>query len=243
MTSNHVLKLRGNTSCVFSFFSAVLKVSNFQTLENSSAVHHLTTMLCPRDPQLGALSPGAHSFTGKICWYLNSQLRAKCLEIRMNRKLWRGGSWRLKQKWQMPGVCQAEREGQRHPCRGNSMGKGMEPWAPTMHAGRSAWFGDEAREKAERGSWKEIWIWYFQQEGMRGTCLFFQIANSRLGFPYGSVVKNLPAMQKTWVWSLGQEDPLEKKMATHPSMLAWTEESCRLVRPRALTKDRTWLSN
>ena len=32
-------------------------------------------------------------------------------------------------------------------------------------------------------------------------------------------VKNLPAMQKTWVWSLGQEDPLEKRMATHSSIL------------------------
>ena len=35
-------------------------------------------------------------------------------------------------------------------------------------------------------------------------------------------VKNLPAMQETWVWSLGQEDPLEKGMATHtPGILAW----------------------
>ena len=34
-------------------------------------------------------------------------------------------------------------------------------------------------------------------------------------------VKNLPAMQKTWVRSLGQEDPLEKGMATHSSILAW----------------------
>ena len=34
-------------------------------------------------------------------------------------------------------------------------------------------------------------------------------------------VKNLPAMQETWVPSLGQEDPLEKEMATHSSMLAW----------------------
>ena len=41
------------------------------------------------------------------------------------------------------------------------------------------------------------------------------------GFPGGSVVKNLPAMQKTQVWSLGQEDPLEKEMATHSSILAW----------------------
>ena len=33
--------------------------------------------------------------------------------------------------------------------------------------------------------------------------------------------KNLPAMQETWVHSLGQEDPLEKEMATHSSILAW----------------------
>ena len=35
------------------------------------------------------------------------------------------------------------------------------------------------------------------------------------------LVKNPPAMQKTWVRSLGQEDPLEKGMATHSSILAW----------------------
>ena len=34
-------------------------------------------------------------------------------------------------------------------------------------------------------------------------------------------VKNLPAMQEAWVQSLGQEDPLEKEMATHSSILAW----------------------
>ena len=46
------------------------------------------------------------------------------------------------------------------------------------------------------------------------------------------MVKNLPAMQKTWVQSLGQEDPLEKGMVTHPRILAWkipwTEEPGRL---------------
>ena len=31
----------------------------------------------------------------------------------------------------------------------------------------------------------------------------------------------MPAIQETWVQSLGQEDPLEKGMATHPSILAW----------------------
>ena len=35
------------------------------------------------------------------------------------------------------------------------------------------------------------------------------------------MVKNLPAMQETLVQSLGQEDPLEKGMATHSSILAW----------------------
>ena len=46
------------------------------------------------------------------------------------------------------------------------------------------------------------------------------------------LVKNLPAMQETWVRSLGQEDSLEKGMATHCSFLAWripwTEEPGRL---------------
>ena len=34
-------------------------------------------------------------------------------------------------------------------------------------------------------------------------------------------LKRLPAMRETWVRSLGQEDPLEKEMATHSSILAW----------------------
>ena len=47
-------------------------------------------------------------------------------------------------------------------------------------------------------------------------------------FPSGSVVKNPVAMQETWVWFLGQEDPLEDGIATHFSILRgkiqWTEE-------------------
>ena len=46
------------------------------------------------------------------------------------------------------------------------------------------------------------------------------------------MVKNLPAMQETWVRPLGWEDPMEKGMATHSSILAWkmswTEEPGRL---------------
>ena len=54
-------------------------------------------------------------------------------------------------------------------------------------------------------------------------------------------VKNLPAMQETWVRSLGQEDPLEKEMATHSNSLAWriswTEEPGGLV--HGVTKSHT----
>ena len=46
------------------------------------------------------------------------------------------------------------------------------------------------------------------------------------------MVKNLPAVQENWVQSLGQEEPLEKGMATHSSILAWripwTDEPGRL---------------
>ena len=46
------------------------------------------------------------------------------------------------------------------------------------------------------------------------------------------MVKNMPAMQKTWVQSLGWEEPLKKGMATHSSILAWritwTKEPYRL---------------
>ena len=35
------------------------------------------------------------------------------------------------------------------------------------------------------------------------------------------MLKNLPARQESWVWSLGGEDPLEKGMAIHSSILAW----------------------
>ena len=42
-----------------------------------------------------------------------------------------------------------------------------------------------------------------------------------MDLPGDSVVKNPPVMQETWVPSLGQEDPLEKEMATHSTILAW----------------------
>ena len=51
-------------------------------------------------------------------------------------------------------------------------------------------------------------------------------------FPGGVMYENLPAMQETWGQSQGQEDPLEKAIATHSRILTWripwTEEAGRL---------------
>ena len=60
-----------------------------------------------------------------------------------------------------------------------------------------------------------------------------QYLKSVKDYPTAQMVKNLPAMQKTQVQSLGQEDPLEKETATQSSILAWripwTEEPGGLV--------------
>ena len=59
--------------------------------------------------------------------------------------------------------------------------------------------------------------------------------------------KNLPAIQETQVGSLGQEDPLEKGMATHSSILAWriprTEETGGATVRGGVAKSRTRLSD
>ena len=64
------------------------------------------------------------------------------------------------------------------------------------------------------------------REGMEAPCPFPHTFTSMHLFHLGAslvaqIVKHLPAMQETWVLSLGREDPLEKEMATHSSTLAW----------------------
>ena len=67
-----------------------------------------------------------------------------------------------------------------------------------------------------------------------------------VGLPSGSEVKYLPTMQETWVRSLGWEDPLEKGMANHASILAWeipwTEEPGGL-QSMGLQKGQIWCSD
>ena len=61
------------------------------------------------------------------------------------------------------------------------------------------------------------------------------------------IIKNLPVMWETRVWSLGQEDTLEKEMATHSSILAWkipwTEESGGLQSMGVQRIGHDWATN
>ena len=61
------------------------------------------------------------------------------------------------------------------------------------------------------------------------------------------MVKNLPAVQETWIWSLGWEDPLEKRMATHSGILSWrtpwTEEPDRLLSMGSQRVGYDWATN
>ena len=63
----------------------------------------------------------------------------------------------------------------------------------------------------------------------------------------GKFFTSWATMQKTWVWALGQEDPLEKRMATHSSILAWrilwTEEHGRLQSMWSQRAGHDWVTN
>ena len=70
--------------------------------------------------------------------------------------------------------------------------------------------------------WKEHWfIHVYSQLSTKIFLLsLWNIGGERASL-VAQLVKNLPAMQETWVWFLGQEDPLEKEMAICSSTLAW----------------------
>ena len=76
-----------------------------------------------------------------------------------------------------------------------------------------------------------------------GNVNWYNHCGNHYGCPGGSTAKNLPAVQKTWVQSLGWEDPLEKEMATHSSifawMIPWTEEPGRLQSIGSQSQDPT----
>ena len=61
---------------------------------------------------------------------------------------------------------------------------------------------------------------YTIEDFLQKDTVCFQLWSAK-GFSGGSVFKNPPAMQKTWVQSLGQKDPLEEEMAARASILPW----------------------
>ena len=69
---------------------------------------------------------------------------------------------------------------------------------------------------------------------MDQSFLFFSLLKTAGASLVAQLVKNRPAMQETWTQSLGEEDPLEKEMTTHSSMLAMGNPMDRREEPRGL---------
>ena len=98
---------------------------------------------------------------------------------------------------------------------------------------RKRWTSINYRAATHRCKYKSEVNYFFYE--IQISRVAQKISNLELRLPSGSAVKNPPAMQglqESWLQSLGQEDPLEKDMANHSSILAWripwTEEPGRL---------------
>ena len=71
-------------------------------------------------------------------------------------------------------------------------------------------------ENRQVEDWKATGSW-----GLSGSPLFTTFTSGTWVSQVAQWIKNLPEMQEIWVRSLGQEDPLEEGLATHPSILPW----------------------
>ena len=96
----------------------------------------------------------------------------------------------------IPGSQKSSEVGNGNPlkyfCLENPMGRGA--WRATVHG--------TTKIRTQLSDWTEL--------------------NTVIGLPWWlRPVKYLPAMQETWVWSLGWENPLKEEMATHSSIFAW----------------------
>ena len=129
----------------------------------------------------------------------------------------------------IPGLGRSPGEGNSNPlqysCLENPMDRGT--WKATVHGVTKSWTWLSDWTEL---NWKEkaIVATFFVKENTLYVYMF-------VGFPGGTVVKNHLPVQKTQeipVWSLDQEDPLEEKIVTHSSILAWniswTEEPGRV---------------
>ena len=77
--------------------------------------------------------------------------------------------------------------------------------------------------------WDKFYLYFKKKSNFTKQICYW--SRRHRDFPLAQMVKSLPAILETWVWSLGPEDPLEKEMATHSSILAskipWMEEPGR----------------
>ena len=95
----------------------------------------------------------------------------------------------------------------------------------TCHTYGQLLVGREGQEGGVRSlEWEDGWPTTFVRTGAFSFCLnYFKCPEFRhnRASPVAQLVKNPPAMQETWVWSLDWEYPLEEGMATHSSILPW----------------------
>ena len=115
-----------------------------------------------------------------------------------------GKDWGQEEK----GMTEDEMAGWHHQLDGREFG-----WTPGVGDGQGgleccdSW-GRKESDTTERLNWTELnWCWIVKVKVKRASLA-------------AQLVKNLPAMQETWVWSLGWEDSLEKGKVTHSSIVA-----------------------
>ena len=129
------------------------------------------------------------------------------------------------------------------PSPGDFPDPGIEPTSPVSPALASGFFTTEPSRKSniwvsglkDKEKLSMLALRHFCKSTVWGTSLVAQM------------VKNLPAVQETQVWSLGQEDPLEWGMATHSSIVAWRilwmEEPGRLQSTGSQRVGHDWITN
>ena len=143
-----------------------------------------------------------------------------------------------------PGSRQGVKQSKAHKA-GGEKSKGTSATGEARQA--EGWFG-RGRKQGLVGHWvflvrQRSWL-RFSDEPTQHQGVFQKIILFIYAFPLvAQSVKSLPAMQETWVQSLGREDPLEEEMATHSSVLAWripwTEEPGRLQSMGSQQSDTT----
>ena len=96
------------------------------------------------------------------------------------------------------------------------------PWTAAQQAPPSPGFSRREQWSSKHAQWAAVRIaGYREQMSDQPVRLVRRLLKKALGSPGGSVVKNPPAKQGIWVQSLGWEDPLEKEVVIHSSILAW----------------------